>query len=366
MLFSKSKIVIIDNIEEMNKHLKICKKARILTSEEALKIASKERTNGKYYYNFDVGLTTLTLRYTPLFEKYTIFLFALDGRKIENHITGMEAFALLQKMSNKAVIDLTSNDKLYDLKLGNWKVGSIAGLLYYNQKFFGKRYDNCFSYDLNSSYAFAMLQPMPDTSKLRYNDYVKDNEIGFLIDTDFNNDTMFFATREKGRFCQYVCPIIESPFKRFVNYYYNKKVLATTKEERTKYKDILNFAVGYIRRKNPFIHSAILSFARNYISKFIDKNTIYCNTDSIVSFGKRKDIEKLIGNEIGQFKLEKQGCFAYNGSGYQWNYNIPSIRGKSKEWFQENGFDILNDTLPYVEKNKYYLDYIDFQLKGGK
>ena len=149
-------------------------------------------------------------------------------------------------------------------------------------------------------------------------------------------------------------PAIESPFKHFVEQYYAKRKKAKG-IEKEKIKQILNYAVGYIRRKNPFIHSCILSRSRYYIESLIDENTLYSNTDSIVSKERRLDLEKLIGTEIGQFKVEHKGSFAYTGSGYQWNYESPSIRGRSKEWFKNaypNGFDILKDEIPFMA-NKY-------------
>ena len=42
---------------------------------------------------------------------------------------------------------------------------------------------------------------------------------------------------------------------------------------------------------------------------------------------------------------------------------MPSIRGRSKEWFKNaypNGFDILNDEIPFMEANKY-----EFNTKKG-
>ena len=87
---------------------------------------------------------------------------------------------------------------------------------------------------------------------------------------------------------------------------------------------------------------------------------------------RRPDIEALVGPEIGQFKIEHKGSFAYNGSGYQWNYESPSIRGRSKEWFKNaypNGFDILRDEIPFMankyefNKEKGIIELCDLQQK---
>ena len=76
--------------------------------------------------------------------------------------------------------------------------------------------------------------------------------------------------------------------------------------EQEKMKQILNYSIGYIRRKNPFVHSCILSRARYYIEDLIDENTLYSNTDSIVSLGRRVDLDKKLGHNIGDFKIKRK------------------------------------------------------------
>ena len=136
--------------------------------------------------------------------------------------------------------------------------------------------------------------------------------------------------------------------------------------EADKVKQILNYSIGYIRRKNPFLHSCILSRCRYFIENLIDEDTLYCNTDSLVTRKPRADLEHLVGDEIGQFRVQHKGSFAYTVSGYQWNNDLPSVRGKSKKWFENaypNGFDILNDELPYIESNTYYYDKEKGEIK---
>ena len=75
----------------------------------------------------------------------------------------------------------------------------------------------------------------------------------------------------------------------------------------------------------------------------MDEDTLLCSTDSLVSKRKRDDLE--IGTEIGQFKLEHEGDFCYDGMNYQWNLEIPTYRGIPKSWFKK-GWDIAKDKVP--------------------
>lgn len=355
-MFKTKRIVYVHDVREMNKHLRFCRDNRILgSSEEWIKLQRLP----KAYYTLEIMYARIILRYAGNGYPYSEYVFYLDGSKHHQAVSGMRAFNTLQKMSDKAVVDLTGNKELYDSLYGRWNLGAISGLIYFNEKLSGKRYDKCYCYDRRSAYSAAMLEPIPNTNVLpRRNDYLKKGEIGFRqMEHGINNENNFYAIFEEGALAEYIFPAIESPFKHFVEFYYKKRAKAKG-IEADKIKQTLNYAVGYIRRKNPFIHSCILSRARYFIESLIDENTLYSNTDSIISRVRRPDIEELVGNEIGQFKIEHKGSFAYNGSGYQWNYENPSIRGRSKEWFKNaypNGFDILKDEIPFMA-NKYEYD----------
>ena len=213
-----------------------------------------------------------------------------------------------------------------------------------------------YDYDMNSAYSTAMLGDMPDTSKVTSVDITsfnmgitKEDEIGF----DANGNLT-----EVGEIALYRFKKIPSPFKKFVEYYYKLKHDAKTKAERTRAKDVLNLSVGYLQRVNPFIRATIVSRANKTIQSLMDENTIYCNTDSIVSLTERKDLK--IGDDIGEWKLENKGIFRYVSANYQWNGELPKYRGVPKEWFGEN-YNILTDELP-PNRNKYKLDPLAVKL----
>ena len=212
---------------------------------------------------------------------------------------------------------------------------SASPILYKNNKFEGQRHQ-AYGYDLNSSYSFAMLKPMPDTSKHPRSGKLNENEIGFSTDGD--------VITKVGKYATIIFPLMESPFKRFVETWYTRKKTAKTPEEKQKAKDFLNMSIGYLQRVNPFIRATILYYANKLIEDLIDENTLYCNTDSIVSLVPRNDLK--LGTNIGEWKIEHTGNFAFIGLNYQWNNEV-SYRGIPKSWFP-NGYDILNDPVPTV------------------
>ena len=355
-MFKTKRIVYVQDVRIMNKHLRFCRDNRIEAPSEAW---IRLQRIPKAYYTLEVMYARIILRYSGNGNAYTEYIFYLDGSKHHQAISGMRAFNTLQKMSNKGVVDLTGNKELYDESTGEWKVGAISGLIYFNDRLCNNRYENCICYDRRSAYSAAMLEPIPNTNVTpRRNDFVRKGEIGFKeTERGITRENHLYAIFEEGYIADYIFPAIESPFKHFVEYYFSKRAKAKG-IEADKIKQTLNYAVGYIRRKNPFIHSCILSRARYFIEELIDKDTLYSNTDSIVSRTKRPDLDVLVGDNIGEFKVEHKGSFAYNGSGYQWNKDLPSIRGRSKEWFKNaypNGFDILKDEIPFMY-NKYEYD----------
>ena len=354
-MFKNKNIVYVLDYKEFNKHLKFCQENRLLAPSESW---AKLQRIPMVYYTIRILYTRIILKYQGNGHKYTEYIFNLDGGTKTQQISGLRTFNLLQRMSNKGVVDLSNNWKYFDFEYNQWKVGQIAGLIYFNPKYNGQRLDNCYEYDRNNSYSAAMLEDIPNTKvEPRMYGEVRKGEIGFReMRRGYTDEIYLYAVFEEGKLADYIYPAIESPFKKFVEYYYKKREAAKTASEQEKMKQILNYSIGYIRRKNPFVHSCILSRARYYIEALIDENTLYSNTDSIVSLGRRVDLDKKLGHNIGDFKIKHKGQFAYNESGYQWNKEIPSVRGRSKNWFKNafpNGFDLLKDTLPYIEANKY-------------
>lgn len=354
-MFTKTKIVYVSP-EEMNELLKLCPQGLEITLEDV----KKPLPLPKYWYHrIEDKITNFHLYANIEFMKgpkskcnsRTIhYVCKKDGSEGLEHKTGMEAYCLLQRMTD---FKIEMNNYEYVEGQGylfeGKPIATISGFRYKNPRFIGRRVF-AYGYDAKSAYSWAMLKDMPDTSKPYRIGCLKEGEIGFNQHITEEGFYYLEATLKVGELCEWIFPLMKSPFVHFVDYYFTKKENAKTKQEKQLNKDIQNFAVGFMRRKNPFIHSAILTYARNRIKGFVDCNTIYDNVDSLVSVTRRFDIEEELGNNVGDFKLEHNNeQFALTESGYQWGSELPSISGKSKQWFANaypNGFDILRDSLP--------------------
>lgn len=262
----------------------------------------------------------------------------------------------------EAWTNLNQYYKVPELDMKIWGSMSASPYRYSNSAYHKKRV-KAWSYDVNSAYAAAMLKDMPDTSKECRQGYIEEGEIGFKLLPKFNNDgDMCVAITEKGKYSNYIYPLMPSPFKKFVEKWYKIKKETKDKKEKEKAKAMLVCAVGYLQRRNPALRAAIMTYANQFIIERMDENTIYVNTDCIVSLVARDDLE--IGEEVGQFKLEREGeDFACNGDVHQWNLEKPAYPGIPKEWFAKfPKWDLLKDPPP-PNQNIYQFNPTTFQLE---
>ena len=332
--------------KEMNKHLDYCYHYRKIIEEEYNEL--KPLGLFAYVENRTVNFK-LTYKYGT---KASTYCCRKDGEDGKQFTDGLESYSILQHYYKCP--DMRQNEKickglLYDNNSGKF-LASARPLLYFNKKY-NKTRNYAIGYDLNSSYPAAMLNPMPDTSVDPRTGVVNDGEVGFKEDEEGNFIPVF-----TGHFSLWVFPLMETPFTRFVEKWWNKKASSESEEEKLKAKGVLNYCVGYLQKTNPFLRSMIVYYANKRILDIIDEDTLYCNTDSIVSL-KEKNID--IGKKLGQFKVERRGNFAYNGFNYQWDDDVPSYRHISKAWFKR-GFDILVDKPP---KEGNVVEYKNYQLK---
>ena len=198
----------------------------------------------------------------------------------------------------------------------NWDYLDPGNFSYTNSKYKLKKL-KCYSYDLNSAYSFAMTKPMPDTDHPKFDTIVGPGEIGF------RKNTILVPVVGEGRHADVVFKLIESPYKAFVDKYYNlKENEPHGSQKRAYYKQILNITSGLLHRYNIFHRLMVLYYAKMYIQQFIDENTVYCNVDSIVSTKERNDLP--ISDNIGNFKLEHNGdTFKFKQVAiYQWDNEI--------------------------------------------
>ena len=225
----------------------------------------------------------------------------------------------------------------------HWKLKD-PGNYWYVKESASRQWLKCYSYDINSAYSYAMLQPLPDTSvEPRLNCILKEGEIGFYNDGS--------ATKEPGAYVEYAFPLKKYNFDIYVNTYYEKKKLSEG-EKRKLWKEFLNVPSGMIQRYNIFIRLGMLYNAAEYIKPFQDEDTVYCNTDSIVSLKRRTDLP--IGNELGQFKEEHVNeDFKFIGSGqYQWGSEC-HYKGVPRKALKDiENIENWQENLPYKLVNR--------------
>lgn len=316
----------------------------------------------KYYAYVEDSMSyvKLTMRKD---ETPVTFIFRKDSVKgREQVITGLDAYIELCREFRKV-----AGYKIPEMK-GDY--GSARAILTKKKSIEGKRIEGCYAYDVNSAYGKAMTFDMPDTRQIAgEHREVEDGEVGFI---NIERSTYEGFYQAEGQALQMVLPhegkasyvfkTIPSPFISFANRWYERKLTAQTPYEKAKAKQMMNFAVGYLQKKNPFLRAAVVEYSNRFIDSFVDNSVIYMNTDSIVCTCRRHDI--VIGNEMGQFKLEHRGSFASRDFNYQWDLGTPTYRGVPKSWFPE-GWDILKDAVP-ANGNEWELDKIKLMLYNNK
>ena len=279
-----------------------------------------------------------------------------DSMEVHEQINGGEAFRILSTFYKVPRVDKKFCGRADEGGM------SASPIIWYNPKYECQWVD-AYGYDMNSAYSFSMLEDMPDTSVPLRSGQIKEGiEIGFEeILNPKNPEATMLVPKYKG-FSLYIFPLMESPFKRFVEIWYSKKINSEPgSSERIKAKGVLNFSIGQLQNINPFLRATIIGKCNERINKLIDDDTLYCNTDSIVS---RRKLNLDIGTNVGQWKLEHEGKFAYKGFNYQWKNGDVSYRHVPKSWFPAD-WDITMDELP-VGKNLYRFDKESCRLQKNE
>lgn len=338
------------SIEEMNEKIEYLKKFnRIFKNREP----EPDEIIGRFKVFLFKKISTVHLIYKDLKGAGKVIQLSahLDREFDGIRKNGAQALGILQKYFKAPKV----NDK------GNAPF-SIGIKPYRNPKYIGTRTENCYGYDLNSAYPYGMLQDIPDTLQPLPSGIVKDDNEYSFTDT---------GSRAKvGMYSKYRFVKMESPYKKFVETWYNKKLNASDKASKNEAKFVMNAAIGALQNTNCYIRAAIINNFHKYILDIFYKYRKYIlsmNVDSIVSTIRIPELDNNLGPNIGQWKLEHEGCFAIHKNGFsvQWNNDAPAFgAGISKSWFSEN-YDILVDDLPQAN-NIYDLDFDKKVIKRRK
>lgn len=322
-----------------------------LTPEEFNRLFDKVLLlNRKYKLSPGITRVNLIVYNKDFIDKYSVDLIA--GKKPSNANVGSIAnvFKKYVPVITEGYGRKEISDPTFDLEGHtriDWDYWDPGNYSYVNPQYKLKKI-NCYSYDINSAYSYAMCQMMPDTEHPKFDTIVGPGEIGFRMFTK----VVPIAT--EGKYADVVFKLIESPYKSFIAKYFKlKQNEPQNSKKRQYYKDILNIPSGLLHRYNIFHRLMTLYWAKKYVMQFIDKNTVYCNVDSIVSLKQRTDLP--IGDELGQFKEEhKNDTFKYKTVGvYQWNDEIHYSGIPSKAINDIEDIKNLNQFTRYYFKEGY-------------
>lgn len=233
-------------------------------------------------------------------------------------------------------------------------------ILYVNPAYDGKATENAVCYDMNNAYGWALEQPIPDTSHFERSRKLKDGEIGFLIGED--EISLGWGRKlilaKPGTFAEFIFKEMPSPYVKFVDRWFRQRAHSSDPKIKGKAKAVINESIGYLQLKNPFIRACVVERTSDRIRSFMDKKTVYSNTDCICSEGKRPELP--VSKELGDFKIEHKGTVYVKGFNYQWGTSIPTYRGIPKSAFRRfeeregRSFSLLNDEVPEKDSGKLY------------
>lgn len=280
---------------------------------------------------------TITGRFLDGCKKIKTYIFSKDGRPAEQEINPYEHYKELKKYVK--VHDLIKENKLFD------DFTSVP-FIYFSPKVNHKELSNAISYDTNLTYFYLLSKSFPDTTRPLGKGIVKDGIVGFslseknVVSKDGKIRTCLELVRN-GYLADFRFPLVPSPFTSYINYklLQLEKIKELTEEEqkkqRRKIKNSINVAVGCLQHHNPIWRAFIVESGNQRIKNLIDNNTIYCNTDCIVSLQRRDDIS--ISEKIGDFKIENEGSCKIDDYSITWSDGSENRRG-------------------FKNKNKYFFD----------
>ena len=229
--------------------------------------------------------------------------------------------------------------------------------MYKNNAYEGKENENCVCYDVNKAYLAACRNDMPNTSVNLGAGIVEEDELGFWptgkIVQHRNKQTESAEMREQIKLCNtgdyalYRFKKIESPFIDWAEFKIEQLNNPTLDKHITK--ESIVCAIGNLQNHNPFMRAAIMGYAERFIKKYKDENTIYCNTDSIVSLKERNDLP--MSDKVGDFKVEATGTFIFDGWDYEWSTGKSAKRGYHKLQDDIISFDWDRKEIIWVKTN---------------
>lgn len=332
-MFKEVRVINVNSVSAFNKHIQDAKKYSPFGIFFGNPKTFENKKGRSFVWTNDVTVHLSTMIKSQVVE----YVFRLDGEMLPPKT----AMNIWKDFSKKY-----KTPKFHKVKEA--APFSASPFMYYNEEYEGQRIE-AIGYDLNSAYGNAVINAdLPDTTILSTSRKVKEGEMGFTEDGKIVYEGHAF----------WVFPIMtkeqKQPIIDYFQYWWDRKKNAKDSKEKLDAKSHLNIVVGYWQKYNCFMRAAIVEYVNNYIKGIIAgrNDVLMCNTDSIVCLNKIDELK--IGKDLGEWKIEHTGQFAYIGYNYQWNKDKPSYRGIASAWFGRE-YDILVDGVP-EQNNIYYFD----------
>lgn len=347
------RLIRISDVNEMNK---------ILTEVQELcanVYFRKKEVDEKIKWNAfieDNGYT-LKVTYKP-YKKAITYQFDLDG-KYQTTTTPVNSTSQMSRIYKiEKTIDI--------LGIDSDDIPDCKPLLYKNVNYDGKGVA-AYEYDLTQAYAQMLMLPLPITKSMKTKAKLNAGQIGF-VDID-GSLRLITDPSEFDDVCDYVFDVMESPYKKWIQTLFNRCDKAQTKDEKNDIKNIYRYAIGCLRHTNQFWRATIIGRCNNLVKSYMNKDTVYCNTDSLISTTRRLDIES-----DANFKWSLKHCgnvfkWQKGKMNYQWDLETPSMKGPLKRYVQyynethDEKWDILKDPIPQNLEHAYSLDKATLQIK---
>lgn len=339
-----------------------------------IKMSPFDKNNVRNICYVDVGSTKCKITFKLI--KTITFVFDLDGNVLTEQ-TVLNACAQLNKACK--VEDVSTVGFVYDKTPGfdgkptgyREVIGSASPLKDCNKKFAGTS-NVAYGYDMSSAYLQVLSQiRVPIISTMKKNAKVGPNQVGFYrfgICKSSPYDALKF-TYVEGIPCDFVFDLTpDAPYKDWAIKLFNKIQNTPKGIERDKLKDIPRLAVGQQQNHNPFFRCMVVETCNKLIKSLIDENTIYYNTDSIISIVPRPDI---MARTDYKFHEDHTGCvfrLDRNKLIYQWDHELPKIGGYTKRCIEhynkthDEPWELNKDNYPTMHVNLYQISCINNML----
>lgn len=260
-------------------------------------------------------------------------------------VTGYKAFCNLKRFCH----DIPETNGYDDAEI------SASQFMYKNRKKIGT-FKNSICFDRNSAFTASMLEWFADFTNDLGPGVVEDGEVGFTQNVMADDENFVPILGEDGLPASHrfkLAPVPDGVVKYCKKWLKKKESAKKGSMERLVAKAYLNFAPGALQNHCCWYRALIVGMSNRYMlslgMKFVEKfgrNCLeygHCDSWAIdLDKAPRDEVMKimgpLIGEKVGEFKIEHEGACSLSSTAYQWDGCCPTWNGVSKvrlERFEE-------------------------------